>query len=84
MKRESQKRRVRERAHGKGLSGGYLEGYEDDEDEEGISLSAIKNKYKGGHGLGKKGKKTMSRAWCKTIVTSLCVNYFSTISLRAI
>ncbi|XP_052800320.1 RNA polymerase-associated protein LEO1-like [Mya arenaria] len=54
MKRESQKRRVRERAHGKGLSGGYLEGYEDDEDEEGISISAIKNKYKPGRRGGGK------------------------------
>ncbi|XP_052223769.1 RNA polymerase-associated protein LEO1-like isoform X2 [Dreissena polymorpha] len=49
VKRESQKRRVRERAHAKGLSGGYLEGYDDDEEEEGISIAAIKNKYKAGN-----------------------------------
>lgn len=46
MKRESQKRRVRERAHNKGLSSGYLEGYDDD--DEGVSLAAIKNTYKQG------------------------------------
>lgn len=51
MKRESQKRRVRERAHNKGLSSGYLEGYDDD--DEGVSLAAIKNTYKQG---GKRGK----------------------------
>ncbi|WAR01332.1 LEO1-like protein [Mya arenaria] len=62
MKRESQKRRVRERAHGKGLSGGYLEGYEDDEDEEGISISAIKNKYKPGRRGGGKGLRCRHRA----------------------
>lgn len=48
MKRESQKRRVRERTHTKGLSSGYIEGYDDEEEEEGISLAAIKNKYKPG------------------------------------
>lgn len=47
-KRESQKRRIRERAHSKGLSGGYLEGYDDEEEDESISIAAIKNKYKGG------------------------------------
>lgn len=45
---------MRERAHAKGLSHGYLEGYDDEEEEEGVSLSAIKNKYKSGS--GKKGK----------------------------
>lgn len=47
-KRESLKRRVRERAHAKGLSAGYLEGDEDEEEDEDISISAIKNKYKQG------------------------------------
>lgn len=46
------KRRVRERAHAKGLSAGYLEGDEDEEEDEDISISAIKNKYK----QGKKGR----------------------------
>ena len=56
MKRDSLKRRVRERAHGKGLSAGYLEGYDEEEEEEGISISAIKSKYKPSHkkGGGKK------------------------------
>ena len=54
-KRESLKRRVRERAHAKGLSAGYLEGEEEEEEDEDISISAIKNKYKHGGGGGKKG-----------------------------
>ena len=52
MRRESKQKRIRERtATGRGLSGGYLEPdrrYEDSEDEGGISLAAIKNKYKRG------------------------------------
>ncbi|EFX71865.1 hypothetical protein DAPPUDRAFT_255226 [Daphnia pulex] len=53
VRRESKQKRVRERtATGRGMSGGYLEpdreGYEDSEDEGGISLTAIKNKYKRG------------------------------------
>lgn len=55
MRLESQKRRVRERSHNKGLSHSYLEGYEDEEEEGGISLSAIKNKYKTS---GKRGSYT--------------------------
>ncbi|ELU09383.1 hypothetical protein CAPTEDRAFT_221877 [Capitella teleta] len=50
IRRESQQRRIRERAHQRGLNPNYLE---DDDDENGISLSAIKHKYKqsakGGH-----------------------------------
>lgn len=58
MRRESKQRRVRERtATGRGMSGSYLEpdreGYDDSEEEGGISLSAIKNKYK----RGARGKK---------------------------
>ncbi len=46
MRRESQQRRVRERAHQSGLSAGYMEGeYEDDEE---ISIAAIKNRFKPG------------------------------------
>nr|SVE76598.1 EOG090X0BPX [Daphnia longispina] len=53
VRRESKQKRIRERtATGRGMSGGYLEpdreGYEDSEDEGGISLTAIKNKYKRG------------------------------------
>ncbi len=52
MRRESQMRRVRERAHQRGLNAGYLEGEEED-DEEGISISAIKKAYKPGAQRGK-------------------------------
>nr|CAG4637289.1 EOG090X0BPX [Ceriodaphnia reticulata]SVE73146.1 EOG090X0BPX [Ceriodaphnia reticulata] len=53
VRRESKQKRIRERtAMGRGMSGSYLEpdreGYEDSEDEGGISLTAIKNKYKRG------------------------------------
>ncbi len=59
VRRESKQKRVRERtATGRGMSGGYLEpdreGYEDSEDEGGISLTAIKNKYKRGGPRGKR------------------------------
>ncbi len=47
VRREAQVRRVRERAHQRGLNAGYLEG-DDDDDEEGISISAIKKAYKPG------------------------------------
>lgn len=59
VRRESKQKRVRERtATGRSMSGSYLEpdrdGYDDSEDEgAGISLSAIKNKYKRGGGRGK-------------------------------
>jgi RNA polymerase-associated protein LEO1 len=46
MRRESQQRRVRERPRMSGLSSGFLEGY--DSDENGESLSSIKNKYQRG------------------------------------
>jgi hypothetical protein len=57
VRRESKQKRIRERtATGRGMSGGYLEpdreGYEDSEDEGGISLTAIKNKYKRGGSRG--------------------------------
>lgn len=51
VKRESQQRRMREKAHGRGMSSSYLEGGyedEDDEDDATISLSAIKKSYKQG------------------------------------
>nr|SVE75970.1 EOG090X0BPX [Daphnia hispanica] len=53
VRRESKQKRIRERtATGRGMSGGYLEpdreGYEDSEDEGGISLTAIKKQYKRG------------------------------------
>ena len=66
MRRESKQRRVRERtATGRGMSGSYLEpdreGYDDSEEEGGISLSAIKNKYK----RGARGKITLNKQFFK-------------------
>ncbi|ESO89729.1 hypothetical protein LOTGIDRAFT_77324, partial [Lottia gigantea] len=48
IRRESQQRRMREKAHARGLNAGYLEGYEDEEDDDEMSISAIKRKYKEG------------------------------------
>nr|SVE74394.1 EOG090X0BPX [Daphnia barbata] len=53
VRRESKQKRMLERAAtGRGMSGGYLEpdreGYDDSEDEGGISLTAIKKQYKRG------------------------------------
>lgn len=50
IRRESQQRRIREKAHARGLNSSYLEGEGDDEDEDdtSISLSAIKKNYKPG------------------------------------
>ncbi|XP_076814399.1 RNA polymerase-associated protein LEO1-like [Clavelina lepadiformis] len=55
VRREAQKRRMRERSHARGLNTNYLEDrYEDgttnDDDDEGISVSAIKNRFKSGSG----------------------------------
>jgi RNA polymerase-associated protein LEO1 len=50
LRRESKQKRVRERGASRGLSTGYLEPdnreEEGSEDEGAISLAAIKNKYK--------------------------------------
>ena len=47
IRRENKIRRTRERAHSRGPSASYLEPDQyDDDDEDGISLSAIKNKFK--------------------------------------
>jgi len=48
IRRESQQRRMRERATQRGMSSSYLEGDYDHEDENTISLSAIKKQYKQG------------------------------------
>ena len=50
-------KRVRERAHGRGLTSSYLEGrdIDDDEDDDEFSINAIKNKYK----PGKDGSKSL-------------------------
>ena len=57
IRRESQQRRMKERAHARGLSSSYLEGYdEDDEDDENtISIAALKKKYKAGARRGESG-----------------------------
>lgn len=49
-RRESQQRRNRDRAHGRGLSASYLEPDrgESDEEENSVSLSAIKRSFKSG------------------------------------
>jgi len=67
IRRESQQRRLRERAHHRGLSTNYLEGdyEEEDEDENAISLSAIKNKYKPGN---KKGERHVNQMMILNIV----------------
>ena len=49
-RRQNQQRRMREKAHSKGLSSNYLEdNYGSDEEETGISLAAIKSKFKKGN-----------------------------------
>lgn len=53
LRQESKQKRVRERGATRGLSTSYLEPDADGSDEEGISLTAIKNKYKKG-GKGSK------------------------------
>lgn len=45
-RRRNQQRRMREKANQKGLSANYLEDRYSDDDDNGISLSAIKNKFK--------------------------------------
>jgi RNA polymerase-associated protein LEO1 len=52
QRRESQQRRMRERAHQRGLNASYLEGDFDNDDENAISISAIKKQFKpGGKGM---------------------------------
>jgi RNA polymerase-associated protein LEO1 len=51
-RRQNQQRRIREKSHTKGLTANYLEDKynSDDDDNAGISLSAIKNKFKSRNG----------------------------------
>jgi RNA polymerase-associated protein LEO1 len=58
IRRESQQRRMREKAHQRGLNASYLEGDFDNEDDNAISLSAIKKQYKQG------AKRKYSRVRC--------------------
>jgi len=46
IRRESQQRRMKERANQRGMSASYLEGNYDHDDDNAISLSAIKKRYK--------------------------------------
>ena len=46
IRRESQQRRMRERANQRGMSSSYLEGDYEHEEDNAISLSAIKKRYK--------------------------------------
>ena len=48
LRRDSMVNRKKERATGRNLSKGYLEG--GDSDEDGVSLAQIKSKYKKGSG----------------------------------
>lgn len=71
MRRESKQKRVRERGAGRGLSTSYLEpDQEGSDDEGGISLSAIKSKYKKG------GKASKSEYFICLILQSLVCNLF--------
>ena len=54
LRRDSMVNRKKERATGRNLSKGYLEG--GDSDEDGVSLAQIKNKYKKGSGSKASGK----------------------------
>uniref|UniRef100_H2YRA1 RNA polymerase-associated protein LEO1 n=1 Tax=Ciona savignyi TaxID=51511 RepID=H2YRA1_CIOSA len=51
MRREAQKRRMREKSHMRGLSSGYLEDRYDEmtNEDDDESVSAIKNRFKSGH-----------------------------------
>ncbi|XP_023930509.1 RNA polymerase-associated protein LEO1 [Lingula anatina] len=46
IRRESQQRRMREKAHSRGISQSYLEDEEDEDEEGAISLAAIKKSFK--------------------------------------
>ncbi len=53
-RRQNQQRRMREKAHSKGLTADYLEDrdrYGSDDEDNAISLSAIKNKFKNRNGI---------------------------------
>lgn len=69
LKRESKQKRARERGAGRGLSTSYLEPDQDgSEDEGGISLSAIKSKYKKG---GKSSESPTFRIMRTYIITAI-------------
>ena len=48
MRRENKQRRIKEKAFKRGISSHYLEtGYDEEEDENTVSVSAIKKRHKG-------------------------------------
>jgi len=56
MRRDANKKRVREKGSSKGLSGGYLEDGDDSDNDAAFSIAAIKAKYKSGGAQPKKNK----------------------------
>ncbi|EEC10486.1 RNA polymerase-associated protein LEO1, putative [Ixodes scapularis] len=69
IRRESKQRRIREKAHSRGLSSSYLE---PDEDDAAISLSAIKNKYRRGAPLSRSDHPSTRRTTrCPTRTTAV-------------
>ena len=58
IRRESHQRRMREKAHQRGMDRGYLEGEfeEEEEDEEEVSIAAIKKQFKPGAKKGEQKK----------------------------
>merc|ERR1711874_411732 len=56
MRRDANKKRVREKGSSKGLSGGYLEDGDDSDNDAAFSIAAIKAKYKSGGAQPKKKK----------------------------
>lgn len=78
IRRENQQRRVREKSHSRGLSASYLEpdgGDYDDDEEAGISITAIK-KGKGGGGMfGGRGKYIRSTPGVQTIANIFWINF---------
>lgn len=54
MRRDANKKRVREKGSSKGLSGGYLEDGDDSDNDAAFSIAAIKAKYKPGGAQPKK------------------------------
>ena len=62
LRKDSKIKRVKERGAHRSLSGGYLEG--GDSDEEGVSLAALKNKYKKNRG----SKICLVKKFCESIL----------------
>ena len=76
LRRDSMVNRKKERATGRNLSKGYLEG--GDSDEDGVSLAQIKSKYKKGSGSKAAGK-TLSHTF--VVVGLIAPTYFNNRSI---